>query len=165
MTEHQYAAEQTGKATRQPVATLFLDIDGVLVNRNSLRKASGLKATADPACVAELNRITDATGAKIVVSSTWRRGGRKFVMEKLRLWGVSGRIIGCTPILNAVDRGDEIQAYIDASTRPIGSFVILDDDSDAFHLSGRLVQTAFESGLTLADADRAIALLQETQST
>ena len=141
------------------VATIFLDIDGVLINRNSLRKASGLRATADPACVAELNRITDATGASVVVSSTWRRQGRRFVTDALRKWGVSGRVIGCTPILNSVDRGNEIQAYVDASTRPIGSFVILDDDSDMLHLSGRLVQTEFESGLTRDDAVRAIEIL------
>lgn len=143
-------------------ATLFLDIDGVLINRNSLRKASGLKAKADADCVAMLNRITDATGARIVVSSTWRRGGKKVITEKLRLWGVTGRVIGCTPILNSGDRGEEIQAYIDESARPIGSFIIIDDDSDMLHLSGRLIQTKFESGLTMSDSEKAIAMLTDS---
>lgn len=141
---------------------LFLDIDGVLVNRRSLVHQSGMRAKADTDCVAALNRITDSTGASIVVSSTWRRGGYRFVRESLRLWGVSGRIIGCTPILNCVDRGEEIQAWIDDYWKVAGgidSFVILDDDEDMLHLSDRLVKTEFEKGLTMSDADRAIALL------
>ena len=146
------------------MATIFLDIDGVLINRKSLRQASGLRANADPYCVAELNRITDATGAKIVVSSTWRRQGRRFVTDALRKWGVGGQIVGCTPVINVPDRGNEIQAFIDEYHRPVGSFVILDDDSDMLHLMPRLIRTEFETGLTQADAERAIAMLTEAKA-
>jgi hypothetical protein len=143
------------------VATIFLDIDGVLINRKSLRQASGLRSNADPDCVAELNRITDATGARIVVTSTWRRQGRRFVTDALRKWGVSGQVVGCTPVMSVPDRGNEIQAFIDAYRRPVGSFIIIDDDSDMLHLMPRLIRTNYEAGLTQADADRAIAMLQD----
>lgn len=144
---------------------IFLDIDGVLVNRASLRQASGLQAFADPKCVAALNRIIAETDAKIVVSSTWRRSGRRFVTQKLRSWGVVGEIVGLTPILNVanVERGSEIQTWIHEHMRfssAIDSFVILDDDDDMLHLSARLVQTVFEDGLTESDADRAIEILR-----
>lgn len=141
---------------------IFLDIDGVLVNRRSLSKASGLRSQADPDCVAMLNRITDATGAKIVVSSTWRMGGNRFIREKLRSWGVTGRVIGCTPVLKSVDRGEEIQAFIDDYSKMNGdiqSFVIIDDDDDMLHLCDRLVKTQFADGLTLADSDKSIEML------
>src|SRR5688500_9278670 len=117
---------------------VFLDIDGVLVNRKSLMKASGLRATADPHCVEALNAITDATSAKIVVSSTWRYFHRSmgfasplaFMRMKLAEWGVRAEVIGCTPDLSrkagplyaGVRRGDEIQAWLDSEAyerRPI----------------------------------------------
>lgn len=151
------------KATTRTVPIVFLDIDGVLVNRRSLAQASGLRAKADTDCVAMLNKITDETGARIVVSSTWRRGGKRFIKETLRLWGVSGRVIGCTPLLHAVDRGAEIQSFMDEyakSNGDIKAFVILDDDDDMLHLSSRLVRTYFADGLTSANADEAIALLR-----
>lgn len=143
---------------------IFLDIDGVLVNRASLRQASGLRASADPKCVSALNKIIAETDAKIVVSSTWRRSGVNFVIQKLRSWGVSGDIVGLTPVLNVVnvERGNEIQTWIDENTqlgKIITSFVILDDDDDMLHLTNRLVQTVFEDGLTESDADRAIGIL------
>lgn len=143
---------------------LFLDIDGVLVNRRSLMIASGLKADADIDCVVQLNRITDATGALIVVSSTWRMQGIRYVTERLRRWGVSGEIIGCTPVKRQVDRGDEIQAFLDdkkwkARGAEIESIAIIDDDSDMAHLSDRLIRTEFRHGLRPAEADAAIEML------
>lgn len=54
---------------------IFLDIDGVLINRESFMaplKMRGVRVAAHPACMAQLNRIIADTGAGIVVSSTWR---------------------------------------------------------------------------------------------
>ena len=163
MNQPKDADRDFGSTDCSTVSILFLDIDGVLVNRRSLAHASGMRAKADADCVAMLNRITDATGARIVVSSTWRCLGVRRVKELLRLWGVSGRIIGCTPVLGSVDRGEEIQAYLDEYKKmrgAVSSFVILDDDDDMLHLAERLVQTQFAPGLTLEDADRAIAMLR-----
>jgi Swiss Army Knife RNA repair-like protein len=149
---------------------IFLDIDGVLVNRSSLMAASGAWAKGQPSCVAALNEITDKTDAKIVISSTWRSCGLEMMQEFLADWGVKGEVIGCTPDLSwrtgqiyaATERGDEIQAWLDLRESAIGdveAFVILDDDADMKHLLPHLVQTEFEPGLTMYDASRAISFL------
>lgn len=46
--------------------------------------------------------------------------------------------------------------------RPVESFVILDDDADMCHLMPRLVRSETAVGLTAAEADRAITMLNST---
>lgn len=155
--------------TNSPV--VFLDIDGVLVTWGSMhgnRRHPEYKAHLfDRHCVEMLNRITDATGAKVVVSSTWRRN-RDFdaLIAYLKDQGVRAEVIGKTPILDdyangiyrAVPRGEEIARWrTDADHR--GMFVILDDDSDMAEVQHRLVQTSMETGLMRIHADRAIEML------
>lgn len=157
---------------------IFLDIDGVLVNRKSLmhRPRPHPHSNADPDCVAALNRIISATGADIVVSSTWRIG---CMLADLRgiinsHFGVVGSVIDKTRRMTtrklfeghpgmvevSAERGDEIDYWLRSDHRwPIESFVILDDDDDMGIHKGRLVKTEFEVGLTMADAERAICML------
>jgi len=94
---------------------LFLDFDGVLVTRRSLQRRTpvehqtldtweSIAHKADPACVTELNRACEATGARIVVSSTWRKVGAhldslEYVTGVLRVWGVAAEVVGVTPQL------------------------------------------------------------------
>ncbi len=150
---------------------VFLDFDGPIIPIMSHRcpRVSGKGAQAWPSCIDALNRITEATGAVIVVSSTWRADGITKTRERLRQWGVKAACIGLTPYLDrktesglwaAVPRGLEIQKWLDEYEREeIESFVIIDDDGDMEHLFSRLIQTPFEVGLTEADADRAIEML------
>jgi hypothetical protein len=145
----------------EPLRIVFLDFDGVLVNDRSIRVRSGGQSTADPLCVDALNRITDATGAAIVVTSTWRfEQSRAELCGILARWGVTGRVIDCTADV-CRRRGEEIQAWLDAhrGLYDIESFVILDDEADMAHLGPTLVQTHFKLGLTLDDAERAIRIL------
>jgi histidinol phosphatase-like enzyme len=152
------------------VKIIFLDIDGVLVNRWSLQHHSGGRAIAHPDCVAALNRITDQTGAEFVITSTWRAAGLKQMESIFKKWGVTGKILDKTPDLSwrvgavyaAKERGDEIQEWLDCSSiyPPVTSFVILDDDSDMKHLKDRLVRTSFPEGLTMQHAEQAIEMLQ-----
>lgn len=151
---------------------IFLDIDGVLVTLESFTvyKVSGSHAPAHPDCVKALNRILRETGARIVVSSAWRAPRRLgWLRSKFAEWGIhaaKSRTIGMTPHLpryNGVvwlgkERGDEIQAWLDAHPE-VESFVILDDDADMKHLMPRLVQSTFEKGLTISHAEQAIAML------
>lgn len=154
---------------------IFLDIDGVMNNLESLRyprtKVRSSKhsySAAHPSCVQALNRIIAATDAQIVISSTWRGIGLGVLREILRAWGVVGTIVSRTPdlsrqhgsIYGAPERGAEIQQWLDAYLDlDIDSFVILDDGDDMGQLRLHLVQTDYEQGLTEADADRAIAIL------
>lgn len=144
----------------QPI--IFLDIDGVLTTRATQYR------TGDPKCVAELNHITDSTGAAIVVSSTWRHDPK--IADILRSWGVTGEVIGVTPdlarplpssgIIQAVERGEEIaQWLLDNEAHRYARFVILDDDNDMGHFTRYLVRTGSLAGLQASDAERAIHLL------
>jgi hypothetical protein len=145
---------------------IFLDIDGVLNNLESLRlPRTKLKSSthsysaAHPSCIEALNRIITETQARIVVSSTWRGIGLGVLFEIFHEWGIKAMTVGYTPLWPiGSERGDEIAEWL--SQHPeVTSFVILDDGDDMGQLRHRLVQTDFEVGLTNADADRAIAIL------
>ncbi len=154
---------------------IFLDIDGVLVTRQSLQKGqSGLRAKADPRAVIQLNRVLKATEAQLVISSTWRfsMGPEQLQTVLCDEWGVQGHIVGTTPtclaavggIVIATPRGVEIQAWLDfikqSSFLAVEKFVIVDDDSDMGHLTEYLVQTSMDNGLTPAHADEIIRRLR-----
>lgn len=138
------------------IRVVFLDIDGVLINR---RYAS--KNTADPRCVAELNRITDTAKAVIVVSSSWKHYGIEKITLILRQWGVTGEIAGVTPDIKG-PRMFEITKWIDASPDydwENSAFVVIDDELDAMPFEQYRVLTDFEYGLNVVDADKAITIL------
>lgn len=149
---------------------LFLDIDGVLVNEAALHNHPRWPHQADASCVAALNRVLAETGAKLVISSTWRCFGVKAMQEHLIRFGVRGHIVGVTPeywaavgsgaLVLAPERGDAIQAWLQ-ERKDVASFVIVDDGKDMGELLPQLVQTSWKAGMTEADADRAIAMLQK----
>lgn len=136
---------------------IFLDIDGVLISR---RYASS--NTADPRCVQQLNRITNRTGASIVITSTWRYIGLPKLELIFRSWDITGNIIGMTPESNATNRSCEIMEWIDLSDYDWSnsSFVVIDDEDDAMLTESRFVRTNLETGLEEVGADRAIAILE-----
>jgi len=153
------------------IRLVFLDIDGVLNSRKlilKLGKQSTLDIT-DPDAVARLNRITDATRAMIVVSSTWRiptliSGNIQPLRDQLAGHGIKAPILGVTPDSSGT-RGSQIQQWLDIHIRDhVGSFIILDDDSDMDHLTPRLVKTTFEDGLLDSHVEQAIALLMGDQT-
>lgn len=156
---------------------LFLDVDGVLNSGPWLMKETKESQefhrrtdmdidamSLNPAAVARLQRIVDATGAKIVLSSSWRYMYKpeKF-MYLLRAHKFVGDLIGATPLTENVPgrkcRGDEVAMWLkENSFLDIKKFVILDDDESFGDLEHRLVRTKFEHGLTDSDAEAAIAL-------
>ena len=117
---------------------IFLDIDGVLNVYPQGHDEYG--AIFHPHLVENLKLILDRTGAKIVVSSTWRRSGLSIMKEMWEKRGLPGEVIDITPFetdvvergtcefYDQVDRGFEIQQWIDDNQ--IQDFVILDDDND-----------------------------------
>lgn len=91
--------------------------------------------------VDNLKHIIDETGAKIVISSTWRMNG---ILEMKRMWevrGLPGEVIDITPTCyqmvdwgkferyDEVERGYEIQDWLDKHPE-VTNYVILDDDND-----------------------------------
>lgn len=113
----------------------------------------------DERAVARVQKIIDATGAKVVISSTWRLlNSLSKLQQLLKAHGLSGEVIGVTPRGDRGERGDEIQTWMDKNG-PIESFVILDDDSDMAHLMDKLVQTSFDTGLLDEHVEAAIKML------
>lgn len=159
---------------------IFLDIDGVLNSRSYMEHRRHLPRptphSIDALTIPRLNAITDRTGAKIVISSTWRLGWNPEtdpspvwrLYRILTAHGVTGDIIDVTPsyddsendgrIILGRERGHEIQAWLDANPG-VESFAILDDDADMVHLKHRLVQTHFETGLLDEHVERVVVML------
>lgn len=128
---------------------IFLDIDGVLNLRRRERDQYGSlfhKAWQD-----NLNHVVEETGAKIVVSSTWRMSGLKVMQCMWKQRKLAGEVIDITPVIYAqgvsIPRGVEIDywlrdngfqrinwcdktqlKYLERSQ--VKNYIILDDDSD-----------------------------------
>jgi hypothetical protein len=141
---------------------VFLDFDGVLVTLESLQKGRRRPAFARHS-VNALNTITDATGAVIVVTSSWRGSSVYPMAELLRDRGVRAPVVGVTPrlerkkpggsIIIADTRAAEIQDWL--SRHIVEHFIILDDEQLG-GLDHRLIRTDYENGLTAELAARAI---------
>lgn len=136
---------------------LFLDVDGVL---NSEAWFSRHKDPAwnevDPAAVALVNDVLENTGAKLVLSSTWRLVA--VARDELRAAGLP--IAGATPRIDTNNRGEEIRAWLD-NHPGVTHFAIFDDDSDAGDcgLREHFIQTSWKTGLQIEHAVEAIRLL------
>jgi hypothetical protein len=122
---------------------LFLDIDGVL-NHEMWYKDEVVKSKDtyehwwescfDPECVARLINILAQTGARLVVSSSWRHD--PCLKEYFAKYGIPTDF-DITPTIRRedengmsvwVDRGEEVELFL--STHPCDNYVILDDDLD-----------------------------------
>lgn len=117
---------------------IFLDIDGVLNVRRQGRDRFG--SLFHSQFVKNLKHIIDKTGAKIVISSSWRFNG---LDEMRQMWierKLPGEMIGITPFtaqyeanenasfMERCERGCEIRDWM--KSNPVDSYVILDDDND-----------------------------------
>ena len=92
------------------------------------------KGELSKSSIALLNEITNATDAKIVISSTWRFDDDLF--ETLNKAGITGEIIGNTGRgCKCCLRGNEIRLWIqeNINTMAFKDYVILDDDSDMLY--------------------------------
>lgn len=160
---------------------IFLDIDGVLNVIGQGRDEFGQcfhKHFED-----NLRWIIEETGAKIVISSTWRMSG---LSEMQRMWkhrNLAGEVIDITPtevdvvergtceFYDQVDRGFEIQQWIDDNN--VKCYCIIDDDNDMLPSQKKnFVRTANNQdhpdcidigyGLTRKCAERVVEILNKT---
>lgn len=127
---------------------IFLDYDGVLNHELFYRERAKIEnkitypySEIDPTCIKFLNDLVDETGAKIVVSSTWKSSGIDYCRDVLVYHGFKGEIIDITPNLRSENclRGNEILKWIKDNEDLVGpyynftEYVILDDDSDMLY--------------------------------
>ncbi|MFK7695673.1 HAD domain-containing protein [Paenibacillus sp. HJGM_3] len=141
---------------------IFLDIDGVMNHRDYMVR-SRLHHMQEfcPVAVRNLREIVKRTGAKIVLSSTWRKF--KDIYHVMTCYDLDQYVIGKTPVIEDVIRGIEIKQFMDELNKPIESYVILDDDDDMGDLLPHLVHCKDYSGLTDERREEAIALLNREQ--
>lgn len=148
---------------------IFLDIDGVV---NTLmisnRPFKGQKRpqkdgfyfdlcspsdnrVSNKQAIMWLNKLCIEVGAKIIISSTWRRNEFDWFDAETALKN-SGlfrfiEIAGATPKLGTI-RGKEIQAWLNKhySNNNEYDFIILDDDADMGELLPHLIQCDTDRG-------------------
>lgn len=148
---------------------IFLDIDGVLNCQDGYKEGHckyvewvndrGEKDHHQSFCPWSkewLNKLIDESGAKIVISSTWRHSGIDFLDKVWEIEGMSGEIIGLTPSFRGdingytVPRGCEIEKWLRDNgfyhinwsresqdeviqRSGIENYLIIDDDADMLY--------------------------------
>ena len=167
---------------------IFCDVDGVLNNMEQLYRDEAF----DPRCINRLVNLVRDTGARVVLSSSWRciPQALKKVMDTLAkhdvfLYSITEEGIFFDRFKNTpwqdiepclkfyqeqgknFDRGAEIAAWLmDNATvdEPI-SFVIFDDEAEDIrpYFPNHLVRTLFSKGLTDNDVDAAKKVLETEQ--
>lgn len=155
---------------------IFLDFDGVMdtARYELMLRISGHPSVDtygtvfDPECVWNLKQIIGKTGAKIVVSSSWK--DLLSFEELLDMWeirGLPGEVIGTTPYtLECRNRGDEIDLWLKECDEEC-QYVILDDiDAGNFneHQQERLVVVDPVQGLNEESVEKAVKILNDGKS-
>ena len=151
---------------------VFLDIDGVLNEEKSRSRCCGYKGIDDKK-VENLAKIVKATGAEIVLISTWKDDWRKtdkahqgmmanYLDKKLKKQGLTALDKTRDYVSERyLSRGEGILEYL--TCHEVESYVVLDDfqfDYDSCGLTGNYVKTDnYNGGLTEELAEKAIGIL------
>jgi hypothetical protein len=120
---------------------VFLDIDGVL-NCTKTKNPRKFPYVIDPKLLARLNGLLDRTGAKAVLSSSWRLDPIGIMAAKH--WGVP--FIDICPDLPGRPRSEEILGWI-AANPTASRFAVIDDEDDNLD-DLPLFQPSCQTGLT-----------------
>ena len=146
---------------------IFLDFDGVISTYEK-----GWRFDVEK--IELLKEIVDKTDAKIVVTSSWKRGftevdnfiksfydkPRNKDLKKVTIFDWFAKSIYDITDNNGSWRGDEIQRWIDKHNEEIESYVILDDDSDfRDNQLFNFVQTDTYEGITSREVKLCIKIL------
>lgn len=137
---------------------IFLDFDGVIMTPATSFRSPDWRA------IENLNRLVYATGAFVVISSTWRGLGLGRCRAILKAAGFAGKPIASTPSLftarsEEYSRGAEIGLWLFRRAQGHRRFVILDDDDDMGEYGDRLVRTDTMVGLSATDVLKAVDVL------
>lgn len=135
---------------------IFLDIDGVLnVIPQGHDEFGGI---FHPQFEENLKKIIEETGAKIVISSSWRQNGLEEMKAMWKKRGLAGEVIDTTPSLYlmkggcikfhnnkleqhptprvigySIPRGCEIEYWLNENKKEVEAYVIIDDDNDMLY--------------------------------
>mmetsp|Transcript_161001 Transcript_161001/g.283744 ORF Transcript_161001/g.283744 Transcript_161001/m.283744 type:complete len:170 (-) Transcript_161001:23-532(-) len=144
---------------------LFLDIDGVLV--------TDIPGWFRQPLLQNLWTVVQATGAKVVLSSDWRRSLQARVYSRAVLTFYGAGYIACTPCLPhfPLQRPHEILRWKEEyegqpGNEPLVNWVAVDDrdllqENRGLLLAGHFVRTNPAEGLTEEKAQECIRILTE----
>lgn len=171
---------------------IMLDIDGVLnheegyINKECIFHSDRQYQGFAPEIKRLLNLLIEKTGAKLVISSTWRSDGIERLKQIFEWEGIIGEIVGVTPHFSikgygSEPRGCEIECYLEEQgfwhinwckdeqrkymdKSGIDNYIILDDDSDMLynqrnHFIHVLPSPRNKSGFNEFYYERALAVL------
>jgi hypothetical protein len=144
---------------------IFLDIDGVLLPARAyvMRTQARRLPPFDPIGVSMVTRLCEETGAKLVISSTWRKRRPRAEMCVVLLengFEAPGALMHedwATPVLDSQPRGQQIAAWL-RNHPTVETYVALDDDPSIAGLSGAVLCPS-DDGIGLEQYNRARELL------
>lgn len=158
------------------VKYIFLDIDFVLNSKDwncyytesDFKYLPDIDPDIDFRAVNRLNKLIETTGAKIILSSSWRF----YLSETINRLRNSGLKYPITDIIKGEEciyhedwpdiehptRGDLIKDFIEAN--PCDNYIILDDINDMTNeQQNHFIKTSNEYGFTDNDLEKAIEIL------
>lgn len=161
---------------------IFLDIDGVLNSKKWGDSDAYKQATAgmsdaevmliahhlhlDPDALKLINDLVKRSGAKVILSSTWRgKYSCQEMTDMMKSRGGDFEISDATPVLfgkvhsSRIPRGKEIGHFLRLLEEWPEAYVILDDHDDMLSHKDFLIQTDVKVGITQDDVERALKIL------
>ena len=144
---------------------LFLDIDGVLNSQRTYLAFGGYPhgydaknlAMLDPVGLTLIRRIVKASGASVVLSSSWRIIHDWFELGNALDLPIMGKTPHGSP--NGHERGHQIADWL-ADHIEVTHYAIVDDDSDMLeHQKPYFVHTSGFDGFTWANAEKLAKVL------
>lgn len=149
---------------------IFLDIDGVVNCYDTKERAPSKVVGVEQRLITHIKEIVDATGAKLVLSSTWRKDWAFDLLD-----GIDWRYLrdefakqdlyfmDYTPSRRDSHRGEEIKEWLESTEYDIESYVVIDDEMfDIWDLhDGHMVQTSAMTGIKPGAVKMAIEILSK----
>lgn len=149
---------------------IFLDIDGVVNCWETKERAPSKVIGVEQRLISHIKEIVDATGAKLVLSSTWRKDwafdlmdGRDWHYLRDEFAKQDLYFLDYTPSRRDSHRGEEIKEWLESTGYDVESYVIIDDEMyDIWELhDGHTVQTSFNYGISEGAVKKAIKILEK----
>ena len=149
---------------------MILISDGVVNCWSTKERAPSKVIGVEQRLIALVKEIVDATGAKLVLSSTWRQdwfyehmGGDDWPYLRSEFAKQDLYFIDHTPLHKSRHRGEEIKDWLENTEYDVKSYVVIDDEMfDIWDLhDGHMVQTSFDSGIKPGAVKMAIEILEK----
>jgi hypothetical protein len=155
------------KYSKFAIMILFLDIDGVLNLQHKFNGRDEFGVLYEPKCIEAFKYLCENLKFDIVISSTRKMDGLKFLQDLWKKRNYPGNVIDITPdqvdmsnieYYDLFDRGMEINQWmIDNNYK--GKYLIIDDIPDFSEEQNKyFYKTNRVTGLTFSDVDKILSM-------